>query len=399
MQQLSEENQTRAIRRLSLAAFCSAIALRLCDPLLPKLSEEFQTTTGQAAHVIAYFAVAYGLLQAFYGPLGDRYGKYRIITFAMLASIVGSLGATVAASINWLVICRVVSGATTAAIIPLSMAWIGDNIPYERRQATLARFLTGQILGMAAGQLIGGFFADTLGWRWAFGALSALYLAVGLLLLAELKHTPNIDGTVQQAVPDGERPRLLQQFSGVLAVRWARIVLLTVFLEGLMVFGVFAFIPAFLHHQFGLSLMGAGAIFGLYGLGGISYTLMIKHLVARMGERGMTLGGGILLSAAFIILFTATVWPWAIPASFIAGLGFYMLHNTLQTNATQMAPKTRGTAVSMFASSFFMGQAVGVAIAARIVDNIGTVWLFGMAAVTVLAIGSGFAYALRFRPA
>jgi predicted MFS family arabinose efflux permease len=309
----------------------------------------------------------------------------------MLASIVGSLGATVAASINWLVICRVVSGATTAAIIPLSMAWIGDNIPYERRQATLARFLTGQILGMAAGQLIGGFFADTLGWRWAFGALSALYLAVGLLLLAELRHTRNIDGSVQHAVPDGARPRLSQQFSGVLAVRWARVVLLTVFLEGLMVFGVFAFIPAFLHHQFGLSLMGAGAIFGLYGLGGISYTLMIKHLVARMGERGMTFGGGILLSAAFTILFTATVWQWAIPASFIAGLGFYMLHNTLQTNATQMAPKTRGTAVSMFASSFFMGQAVGVAIAARIVDGIGTVWL--------LAIGSGFAYALRFRPA
>ena len=48
------------------------------------------------------------------------------------------------------------SGATAAGIVPLSMAWIGDNIPYERRQATLARYLTGTILGMGAGQLIGG---------------------------------------------------------------------------------------------------------------------------------------------------------------------------------------------------------------------------------------------------
>ena len=58
------------------------------------------------------------------------------------------------------------SGAAGAGIVPLSMAWIGDTVPYERRQATLARFLTGTILGMSAGQLAGGLFADTVGWRW-----------------------------------------------------------------------------------------------------------------------------------------------------------------------------------------------------------------------------------------
>jgi predicted MFS family arabinose efflux permease len=397
MQALSDEHQSRAILRLSLAAFASAVALRLCDPMLPILAREFQITTGQAAHVIAYFSVAYGLLQAFYGPLGDRYGKFRVITYATLASTLGALGAIFAESINWLVMCRVLAGATGAAIIPLSMAWIGDNIPYERRQATLARFLTGQILGMAAGQLFGGLFADTLGWRWAFALLGGLYVAIGSLLFAELRSNRNIDSAGPQPAPGVERPSLLQQFGGVLALRWARIVLLTVFLEGLLVFGVFAFIPTFLHLQFGVSLMGAGAIFGLYSLGGISYTLMTRHLVANLGERGLTLGGGILLSAAFIAFFTASVWQWAIPASFAAGLGFYMLHNTLQTNATQMAPKTRGTGVSMFASSFFMGQAAGVAIAAVIVDNIGTVWLFGIAAITVLVIGGSFAYVLRFR--
>jgi len=195
------------------------------------------------------------------------------------------------------------------------------------------------------------------------------------------------------------RRSLLQQFGGVLSIWWARAVLVTVFLEGLLVFGAFAFIPSFLHHEFGVSLLGAGAIFGIYGLGGIAYTMMTRHLVARLGERGLTLCGGVLLSAAFIVFFAADAWQWAIPASFMAGLGFYMLHNTLQTNATQMAPNSRGTAVSMFASSFFMGQAAGVAIAAYVVDNIGTVWLFCIAAVAVLAIGAGFAFALRYRQA
>ena len=43
------------------------------------------------------------------------------------------------------------TGATAAAVIPLSMAWIGDNVPYERRQPVLARFLIGQITGFSLG--------------------------------------------------------------------------------------------------------------------------------------------------------------------------------------------------------------------------------------------------------
>lgn len=36
------------------------------------------------------------------------------------------------------------------AIVPLAMAWIGDVVPYERRQPVLARFLIGHMLGIAA---------------------------------------------------------------------------------------------------------------------------------------------------------------------------------------------------------------------------------------------------------
>ena len=44
------------------------------------------------------------------------------------------------------------------------------------------------------------------------------------------------------------------------------------------------------------------------------------------------------------------------------GLGFYMLHNTLQTNATQMTPEARGTAVAIFSSALYLGQTLGVAV-------------------------------------
>ena len=59
------------------------------------------------------------------------------------------------------------------------------------------------------------------------------------------------------------------------------------------------------------------------------------------------------------------------PAIALIGLGFYMLHNTLQTNATQMAPEARGLAVSLFAFALFTGQSVGVALAAPVMDRYG----------------------------
>ena len=49
-----------------------------------------------------------------------------------------------------------------------------------------------------------------------------------------------------------------------------------------------------------------------------------------------------------------------------------MLHNTLQTNATQMAPEARGLAVSTFASCFFIGQGLGAWLGGLVVDGAGT---------------------------
>jgi predicted MFS family arabinose efflux permease len=45
-----------------------------------------------------------------------------------------------------------------------------------------------------------------------------------------------------------------------------------------------------------------------------------------------------------------------------------MVHNTLQVQATQMAPAARSTAMTLFASSLFFGQSTGVVLMAQSVD-------------------------------
>ncbi|MEP6609026.1 MAG: MFS transporter [Burkholderiaceae bacterium] len=388
--------QRRALILLSFAAFASTAAVRVCDPMLPQLADAFSTTTGRAASVVTVFAVAYGVLQLFYGPLGDHYGKYRVVSIATLACALTSLACAFAPSISWLIVARVFAGATSAAIVPLSVAWIGDNVPYQRRQAAIARFLVGSITGMVAGSLLGGLFADTLGWRAAFVALAIVYLVVGAMLQVEHRRQIADVLAVDRTAP--AEFQLWSQTQNVVRAPWARVVLVTVFAESVMLFGPLAFIPAYLHARFGVSLFAAGATAAVFGLGGLAYVALAPRLLQRLGETGLAVAAALLLFMAFVFLRFAPTAIWTVPAIFTIGLGFFMLHNTLQTNATQMVSTTRGTAVSLFAASAFTGQAVGVALASLIVDAVGVPWLFVAAAVTLPVIALTFARMIRRRP-
>ncbi|MFN6566603.1 MFS transporter [Dendronalium sp. ChiSLP03b] len=72
-----------------------------------------------------------------------------------------------------------------------------------------------------------------------------------------------------------------------------------------------------------------------------------------------------------------------IPLSIFMGLGFYVMHSTLQTQATELAPEARGIAVSLFAFNLFIGQGIGAAVFGRIVDNFGYVPCFIVAGVAI----------------
>ncbi|VGO08345.1 putative membrane transport protein [plant metagenome] len=385
---LAVPDRNRIILLLALAGFASACAARVSDPLLPQLARDFSTTTGQAAQAVTLFAVAYGIFQFFFGPMGDRYGKYRTITVATLLCAIGNIAVLLSPTLNMMLGARLITGAAAAGIIPLSMAWIGDNVEYEARQATLARFITGNIIGMAGGQFIGGLFADTLGWRWAFGFLAVLNLVVGALMWTRKVPAP--------AATSG-RTEFLRPMRDVFSQGWARVVLLTVFLEGALVFGVLAMVPAYVQTRFALTPTAAGAIGGIFALGGLAYVAVARRLVQSLGEAGLVSAGGLVLALACVTYAVGPVWAWSLLAGVLCGFGYYLLHATLQTQATQMVPARRGTAVSLFACCLFLGQSAGVSAAATVVDRIGPAWLFWPVAVAVPLLGLGFAWALRRR--
>ena len=367
----------RMVWLLALASFASTATVRVLDPALPQLAQEFDITTGQAANVVTVFAIAYGLMLFVFGPIGDRFGKYRTLTVATLACSASSLFTALAPTFEWLLAARVVAAVTGAAIVPLSMAWIGDHILYEQRQTTLAQFTIGTILGITSGQFIGGVFTDTVGWQGAFYFLAVLYLVVGGILWSKISLAQE---TSSKTASTGWRA-IVTPIATVLSVRWARVVVLTVLLEGALVFGVLSYIPAFLQERHGMSPSAAGMTAGLFAIGAFVYVFNARWLVARLGEIPMVRLGGIIVCLCYVLYLFAPSWQWALLASAATGLGYYFVHAVLQTHATQMAPRLRGTAVSLSSSCLMLGQAVGVSLGAIVVDHMGIEWVLGLAMI------------------
>ena len=380
----------RAIVALSVAAFGSGMSMRVMDPMLVRLASDFAIPIGMTSWSITVFGVAYGFSQLLFGPLGDRYGKVKVVAFGSGACSLAALFCASAQDFSSLLIGRALGGATAASIIPLAMAWIGDVVAYEKRQTVLAKFLIGQILGLSTGVLIGGLCADFLNWRIPFFIIATWFAVIGLYLGSHSKRLPDHTHVIQLGEGSGIS-RLLGEFQKVLNIPWARQVLLTVGLEGAAVFGALAFVPAHLHTTHGLSLSSSGALVTLFGLGGLAFAFQSRRWIGVFGEVRLIQAGALIMCGSLISLGWVPLWWLTMPACFLFGLGFYMMHNTLQINATQMAPERRGAAVAAFASCFFFGQSSGVAISGALLISAGTPLLLSFAGLVVLIIGNRFA--------
>jgi predicted MFS family arabinose efflux permease len=377
----------RTFLLLALAAGNAGIAMRLVEPMLPQLAADFGTGVPATAAVISAFAFAHAGAQYFHGPLGDRFGKLRVLTVLMALSAVAAFGCALAPTLDALVAWRFATGLFSSATMTLGMAYLADTVPAERRQPVLARFLSGTIIGQGTGPFIGGLLTDLAGWRAAFVALGAVFAAVAAVLFAGTRAQWN-EGQ-RSTGPLFSPARQL----AILGLPRARAVLASVFLEMTFFYGAFSFLGAMLKLRFDLPFTLIGLLLAGFGAGGLVYTLAVRWLLARLGQRGCVTLGGVLGGCFFLAILVVPVWPLAAICTVGLGFSFYTLHNTLQMRATEMAPQARATGMSLFSMFWAGGQALGAALMGA------GAAAFGYAPV-IAAFGVGFAalgIGLRFR--
>lgn len=343
----------RALRLLHSGVFLAAFDRLIITPLLIPMARDLDVPVGQLAVVATVYYVGYGLMQVFWGFVSDRVGRVRTVRIALAATVAAGVATTLAPGVAVLVLARFVAGAAFAAVFPGTIIYIGDSFPPHRRHGPLADLMAVSALGMAAATLVSAALHDLAGWRVAF-AVPTFAAAALVVLLARVPEPT--------AVHARQRPGA--SLAAVLLRPWPVAVLVLVLVEGMVLLGVLTYLPAFLQRE-GMGTTLSGLVTAGYGVAVMAAAPVIKRLDRRgMSPARMLAYGGVLATGAYVSLLVDHRWPGVLVACALLAGAWALMHTTLQTWVTEVAPQARATAVSLFASGLFLGSAAWTAIGA-----------------------------------
>jgi len=343
----------RVLGIVRLAIFASSLFVRAVDPVTPQIANDFSIDIASAAMLSTAFALPYAVVQPVLGAMADMLGKTRLITVCLLILVVAALVGALARSFPMLMLSRIISGIVAGGVFPISLAMAGDLVPVHQRQVAIGRLLAAAMLGNVLGSPGAGFVADLIGWRGIFGVTG------GLAAITLVAAVIGFRGVTAAEPVSFSLATLPTHYRTIFGNPMAKICYGAVFLEGIFLFGLFPYVAPLLHAAGEPRAAIAGGIIAGFGAGGLVYSVTVSLLLARLGERRLMIGGGLLMGAMLMAYAIPALWPFKFAEFVIIGFAFYMLHGVIQIYATELAPSARGSSMALHSAFFFFGQAVG----------------------------------------
>ena len=381
------------IARLSLIGFIVALASRATDPIIPPIAHDIQVDPNAVALLTTAFALPFALVQPILGPVGDMVGKVRVMIACLAVTILAMVASGLATNFTVLLAARIVAGAAAGGIFPVGIALIGDLVPVKERQVAIGRWLTAVITGNLLGSSLAGVIGDLLGWRGVFFVITVLGSIALVVAMVSLRGAARAK-PVQLSLAGFSRG-----YGKVFANPRAKVCFSAVFIEGIVIFGLFPFVALLLLAAGEPRASIAGAVIAGFSLGGVIYALFVPKLVARWRPDQLMIGGGVIAAFALAVVSFDPVWPVQFVAFTVLGFGFYTLHASIQVQATELSPVARGAAMSLHSFSFFMGHASGPVLYGLGFMTLGSAITLTISAVIIMAVGFVCSKLLRERNA
>jgi EmrB/QacA subfamily drug resistance transporter len=388
--------------------------------------------------VTTAYILAATIMLPVYGKLGDLVGHKVLflgaLTLFLGASVLGGLAHNMAV----LITARAVQGLGGGGLMILSQAIVADIVPPRRRGTYMGIMGSAWAFSSVLGPILGGWFADTIGWRWAFwfnlplGAFAVVMAAAFLKMPAQKKSRPKLDipGIVTMAVCAtaiilvtswggnqydwGSATILgligLAVVAGALFVLLERravepIIPLYLFrdrnfnlatlgglLSSIAFFGVIIYMSTYLQMVTGLSATKSGLLLVPLSIGILVASLGSGALASRTGRyKWMPIASFLLLGVSLYLLSTLTAQTslW-LPCfyTFICGVGSGLNFQILLLIVQNSFPITVvGTATG--AHSFF--RQIGASLGSAVVGTVFTGRLLRLLAERSAALGAGSA--------
>lgn len=153
---------------LSLAIFMNVLDTSIANVAIPTIAGDLGVSPDNGTWVITSFAVSQAIMLPLTGWLARRFGEVRLFLYSTALFTLASVLCGLSGNLAMLIFFRVLQGAVSGPMIPLSQSILLANYPPEKRGLATGIWAMTAVVGPIFGPIMGGIITDNYTWPWIF---------------------------------------------------------------------------------------------------------------------------------------------------------------------------------------------------------------------------------------
>ncbi|HNW25259.1 MAG TPA: DHA2 family efflux MFS transporter permease subunit [Candidatus Gastranaerophilaceae bacterium] len=174
------ENPWPATFAVMIAVFMFVLDSTIANVALPHMAGSFSSSNEEAMWILTSYMIASGIILPSVAWFSGVFGRKNFFIGCVIIFTVSSFLCGLAASLDQMIIARILQGLGGGAIVPVAQAILIENFPLEKRRMAMSVFGVGIIIAPIVGPVLGGWITDNYNWHWIF------YINVPIGFLAAL---------------------------------------------------------------------------------------------------------------------------------------------------------------------------------------------------------------------